>query len=85
MTDIVGDVSHFDETRVDGYTACKTIRGMSVSGKANIPIIAVTANAFERDKKNSKEAGVNGHLSKPIRSKELLHMMKIVLSSSGNK
>lgn len=70
---------------MDGYTACKTIRAMSDPGKANIPIIAVTANAFERDKKNSKEAGMNGHLSKPIQSEELLHMIKIILSSSGNK
>ncbi|MDO4460567.1 MAG: response regulator, partial [Clostridia bacterium] len=51
---------------MDGYTATRLIRKMTDSEKANIPIIAMTANAFEEDKKNAFKAGMNGHVSKPI-------------------
>ena len=51
--------------RMDGYTATRQIRTLA-GGVANIPIIAMTANAFEEDKKKAIEAGMNGHVAKPI-------------------
>ncbi|MBQ3323127.1 MAG: response regulator [Firmicutes bacterium] len=50
---------------MDGYEAAKRIRAMEDREKAEIPIIAVTANAFEEDRKIALEAGMNGHLAKP--------------------
>ena len=50
---------------MDGYEAARLIRALDDPAKANIPIIAVTANAFEEDRKLALEAGMNGHLAKP--------------------
>ena len=50
---------------MDGYEAAKRIRRMEDPQKAGIPIVAVTANAFEEDRKIALEAGMNGHLAKP--------------------
>ena len=50
---------------MDGYEAAKRIRGMEDPAKASIPIVAVTANAFEEDRKTALESGMNGHLAKP--------------------
>ncbi|MDO4403573.1 MAG: response regulator [Atopobiaceae bacterium] len=50
---------------MDGYEAAKQIRALDDKGKANIPIVAVTANVFEEDKKIAMESGMNGHLAKP--------------------
>ena len=58
-------------SNMDGYKATKTIRLFLDKQKAQIPIIAMTANAFEEDKKNAFEAGMNGHIAKPINVKEL--------------
>ncbi len=52
--------------RMDGYTATREIRTLENNRKANIPIVAMTANAFEEDKQKSIEAGMNGHIAKPI-------------------
>ncbi len=52
--------------RMDGYTATREIRTLPNNRKANIPIIAMTANAFEEDRRKSYEAGMNAHISKPI-------------------
>ena len=52
--------------KMDGYTATKEIRTLENNTKANIPIVAMTANAFEEDKKKAIEAGMNGHIAKPI-------------------
>ena len=51
---------------MDGYMATKKIRNLEDSDLANIPIIALSANAFEEDRKASADAGMNGHLAKPI-------------------
>ncbi|MCR4989465.1 MAG: response regulator [Lachnospiraceae bacterium] len=50
----------------DGYEATKMIRTLADKELANIPIIAMTANAFDEDKKKAREVGMNDHLSKPI-------------------
>ncbi len=52
--------------KMDGYTATLNIRTMENKKKASIPIIAITANAFEEDKHKSAEAGMNAHIAKPI-------------------
>ncbi len=51
---------------MNGYEATKLIRGFEDKKLADIPIIAMTANAFEEDKKEAFSAGMNAHLSKPI-------------------
>ena len=50
---------------MDGYEAARQIRALEDPAKADIPILAVTANAFEEDKKTALAAGMNGHLAKP--------------------
>lgn len=56
---------------MNGYEATRFIRNMTNPVKANIPILAMTANAFEEDKKNAIAAGMNEHIAKPIKVKSL--------------
>ena len=56
---------------MDGYAATKAIRAFKRSDAAEIPIYAVTANAFEDDVKKCLEVGMDGHLAKPIDVKKL--------------
>ena len=51
---------------MDGYKATQAIRNFADQRKASIPIIAMTANAFEEDKRNALKAGMNDHIAKPI-------------------
>ena len=51
---------------MNGYEATKAIRSLDDEKKADIPIVAMTANAFEEDKKRAFEVGMNGHIAKPI-------------------
>ena len=60
---------------MDGLTAAKTIRAIERADAGTIPIIAMTANAFEDDVRASREAGMNAHLSKPI---DLIQLTKAV-------
>ena len=60
---------------MDGYMATKKIRNLEDSDLANIPIIALSANTFEEDRKASADAGMNGHLAKPVNVSELLKML----------
>lgn len=60
---------------LSGYDATKIIRGMEDPQKSQIPIIAMTANAFDEDKKNAIEAGMNAHLSKPINISETIKVL----------
>lgn len=60
---------------MDGYEAARAIRHLPDREKACIPIIAMTANAFEEDKKDAMAAGMNGHLAKPIQVERLLSML----------
>ena len=64
---------------MDGYTATGAIRKLKNNPNANIPIIAMTANAFNEDKWLAKEAGMNGHLSKPFNIKEVIKTIHDVL------
>jgi CheY-like chemotaxis protein len=60
---------------MDGYTATRTIRAFEDDGLASIPIIAVSANAFEEDKQKSLEAGMNAHIAKPIDVDKLMETL----------
>ena len=62
--------------RMDGYMATREIRTLTDSRKANIPIIAMTANAFEEDKQKALAAGMNGHMSKPIEADKIEAMLE---------
>ena len=65
---------------MNGYTATRMIRQIQNSSYASIPIIAMTANAFEEDRKKALEAGMNGHLTKPIKTDELLKVLNEFLN-----
>ena len=52
--------------RMDGYTATRKIRAMDDPRKANIPIVAMTANAFDEDRKKAFAAGMNAHVATPF-------------------
>ena len=58
--------------KMDGYTATREIRTLTDLKCANIPIIAMTANAFEEDRKKAIKEGMNGHIAKPINADVIL-------------
>lgn len=60
---------------MDGYVATRKIRSFADSSKSLIPIIALTANAFEEDRQKAFEAGMNGHVAKPISVPELMQVL----------
>ncbi|MCI5829514.1 MAG: response regulator [Spirochaetia bacterium] len=64
---------------MNGYEATKKIRSLKDSGKANIPIIAMTANAFEEDKNQALECGMDKFISKPFDINDLLTKLKEML------
>ena len=64
---------------MDEYKATQTIRKFSDQKKAGITIVAMTANAFDEDKKNAYKAGMNGHLAKPIKVAELMSALMEIL------
>ena len=66
--------------QMDGYEASKRIRALDDWRKASIPIVAMTANAFEEDKKIAAEAGMNGHLAKPYEIPAIVSMLSDLLS-----
>ena len=64
---------------MDGYKATQTIRKLSDPKKAGITIVAMTANAFDEDKKNAYKAGMNWHIAKPIKVDELMSALTEIL------
>lgn len=65
---------------MNGYETTKNIRGLP-DGRCRIPIIAMTANAFEEDRKRAIESGMNGYVTKPIKIEELISTIKKILKS----
>ena len=61
---------------MDGYEATKAIRAMEDKAKAVVPIIAMTANAFDEDKQAAFESGMNDFVSKPVNVTELIKVLK---------
>ena len=77
------DADHYDLVlmdiqmpNMDGYKATQLIRQLPDKKKSRVPVIAMTANAFEEDKRNALVAGMDGFLSKPIAIEELIHTLQ---------
>ena len=64
---------------MDGYTATRRIRELENPALAGIPILAMTANAFDEDRRSALESGMNGFLSKPIVIADLVQEMRKIL------
>ena len=65
--------------KMNGYKATQAIRRLPDRDKACIPIVAMTANAFEEDKRDALAAGMNGHIAKPIQVDKLLSILAEVI------
>ena len=61
---------------MDGYEATRTIRALDVPEAETIPIIAMTANVFREDVEKCLEAGMNGHIGKPINLEDVLEQLR---------
>ena len=68
---------------MDGYTAAQAIRDLSDPGLAGIPIIAMTANAFQEDIKKAEEVGMNGHIAKPLDIPSMKATLQQVLKNTS--
>ena len=76
---------------MDGYTAARTIRDMERPGVGRVPIIALSANAFESDVKAARAAGMDAHVAKPIKIAALLKTLedamgaRLVVDANDNR
>ncbi len=68
---------------MDGYAATHAIRALENPALASLPIIAMTANAFEEDRERALEAGMNGHLAKPIDLAKMMELLRDLFSGKG--
>jgi len=64
---------------LNGYDTTQRIRKMADSAKSNIPIVAMTANAFKEDQQKAFDMGMNGHLAKPIDISKVFGTLKDIL------
>ncbi len=64
---------------MNGYEATRAIRTLENKALASLPVLAMTANAFEEDKQEALRSGMNGHIAKPIDMKTLMEMLDEVL------
>ena len=65
--------------KMDGYQATQVIRHLPEKDKACIPIVAMTANAFEKDKRDAIAAGMDGHIAKPVQVDKLLSVLAEII------
>ena len=65
--------------KMDGYEATRRIRALPDPAQASVPILAMTANAFAEDKRAALEAGMDGHIAKPIEIPKLMETLKEIL------
>ncbi len=68
--------------KMNGYEATKAIRALDSPVLANIPIVAMTANAFEEDRRQALECGMNAHIAKPIDVEKLLEVITGILNQN---
>ena len=71
--------------KMDGYQATQEIRHLPDQDKACIPIVAMTANVFEEDKREAAAAGMNGHIAKPIQADDLLPTVVEIIGQQAYK
>lgn len=64
---------------MDGNAAARAIRALPDRERADVPIIALSANSLEEDRKRSTESGMNGHIAKPIQPSELFELMEKII------
>ncbi len=64
---------------MDGLEAARAIRSMERADAATVPIIALTANAFDEDVQRSMQAGLNAHLSKPVEPEILFETLESLI------
>ena len=64
---------------MDGHEATRKIRSLENKVLAKVPVVAMTANAFDEDRKAAKECGMNGFISKPINMQELVQALRMCL------
>ena len=67
---------------MNGYEAARAIRSLENPKLANIPIIAMTANAFSEDVKEAEKAGMNGHIAKPLDVPKMIETLAKILNHS---
>ena len=67
---------------MDGHAAARAIRALPDEERRNVPIIAMTANAFEEDVLAAKEAGMDAYVSKPVDVKSLLAAIEAVIRNA---
>lgn len=68
---------------MDGYEATRQIRSLPDRAASGIPIIAMTANAFDEDRKAAFDAGMNGHVAKPFDTIKLMELLTDILVKEG--
>ena len=64
---------------MDGHEAKRKIRSLENKVLAKVPVVAMTANAFDEDRKAAKECGMNGFISKPIHMQEVVQALRMCL------
>ena len=70
------DLMDLQMPMMDGYEATRQIRALKDKALASIPILAMTANAFEEDRKAAMEAGMDGFATKPIDMREVIQLLR---------
>ena len=68
---------------MDGHAAARAIRALDDPGKANVPIVALSANTFDEDRKRSAESGMNAHLAKPLDIDRLLELISRIVGNEA--
>lgn len=67
---------------MDGHSAARAIRALEDPGLANVPIVALSANTFDEDRKQSAESGMNAHLAKPL---DIDRLLELIDNMTGNR
>ncbi len=70
---------------MDGIEATRRIRALDRADARSVPIVAMTANAYEEDRKQTREAGMNAHLAKPIDVRQFQAVLGDVLPEKGGR
>ena len=83
LVELMGGTMSFMMPGIDGLEATRQIRALEREDAATTPIIAVSANAFAEDRRLSREAGMDAHLSKPVSSRELVEALAHIAADAS--